>query len=112
MNVIERITAERKRQIEQENWTSEHDDRHSRGELSVAAAAYAAGRATIVEIKTWTGLEEGYGFNAWDGLTDEVIQRKPRIRQLEIAAALIVAEIERLERLSSGFDNQKEMLKL
>lgn len=42
MTVIEEIAAERKRQIEVEGWTLEHDDMHEDGELAKAAACYAA----------------------------------------------------------------------
>ena len=37
---IELISAERERQITQEGWTPEHDDRHDIGELCSAANAY------------------------------------------------------------------------
>lgn len=35
--VIAEIAAERKRQIEAEGWTPEHDDAHDKGELARAA---------------------------------------------------------------------------
>ncbi len=35
------IAAERRRQVEAEGWTPEHDDQHTRGELARAAACYA-----------------------------------------------------------------------
>lgn len=35
------VLAERRRQIEAEGWTPEHDDEHSNGELSDAAGCYA-----------------------------------------------------------------------
>lgn len=41
MNGAELIAAERRRQIEQEGWTPEHDDQHSGGELATAGAVYA-----------------------------------------------------------------------
>lgn len=41
---IEIIAEERKRQIEVEGWTLEHDDEHRCGELSDAAVCYATGR--------------------------------------------------------------------
>lgn len=37
---IERIAAERKRQVEAEGWTPDHDDLHRSAELAQAAAAY------------------------------------------------------------------------
>src|SRR4051794_28113659 len=36
------IEAERRRQITQEGWTSEHDDQHDSGEMALAAALYAS----------------------------------------------------------------------
>lgn len=41
MSVIEEIVAERKRQIEVEGWTPEHDDEYFLGHMAFAAAAYA-----------------------------------------------------------------------
>lgn len=40
MNGAKRITAGRKRQIEVEGYTPEHDAQHTRGELAQAAACY------------------------------------------------------------------------
>lgn len=41
MSGIEAIASERQRQIEQEGWTTEHDDTHADGEMARAAACYA-----------------------------------------------------------------------
>lgn len=41
MNGIELIAAERKRQVESEGWTPEHDDQHDSDEMAMAAAVYA-----------------------------------------------------------------------
>ena len=35
------VIAERRRQVEEKNWTPEHDDSHELGELGLAAALYA-----------------------------------------------------------------------
>jgi hypothetical protein len=104
MTGIERIAAERKRQIEEEGWTEEHDDRLIYGQLANAAASYA-----ITEYK-------GSRFVRREGLWVEPInlfiwpfdkdKRKPvpdnRIRELEKAGALIAAEIDRLLRLEEN----------
>ena len=37
----EMIAAERRRQVEKEGWTAEHDSGHPSGELAMAAACYA-----------------------------------------------------------------------
>lgn len=41
MTGAERIAVERERQIYDEGWTAEHDDKHADGELIGAARAYA-----------------------------------------------------------------------
>lgn len=41
MSGIELIAEERRRQIEAEGWTPEHDDQHDDEELALAAACYA-----------------------------------------------------------------------
>lgn len=94
------VLAERRRQIEAEGWTAEHDDTHSRGELASAAACYAT------ELDLWTGYEQAdrkgratlisaervWPWSGWWKPTD-------RRRNLVKAGALILAEIERLDRL-------------
>lgn len=53
-SVIGEIAAERRRQVQQEGWTTEHDDLHCGGELSSAAACYALeprfGPATLARV--------------------------------------------------------------
>lgn len=85
---VSRIAAERRRQIEVEGWTAEHDadittdgEWHTSGQLAKAAACYAVG-----DPAGWP-----WGAAWW----------KPgasRIRELEKAGALIAAEIDRLLR--------------
>lgn len=85
------IAAERKRQIEAEGWTPEHDDQHDDGELARAAAAYAlvAGAGPTKqadEAEQWWPFDDD-----WKPSEDE-------IRNLAKAGALIAAEIDRLQR--------------
>lgn len=80
--LLDEIAAERRRQIEAEGYTPEHDDGHDGGELAMAASAWAHPQQIVM---------------AWGDALDK--RPKPRRRQLIIAAALIVAEIERLERI-------------
>lgn len=92
---LEDIAAERQRQIGQEGWTLEHDDQHSGGAMAFAAAAYAiAGHRPYSEVSpTIKGLWP------WD-----MAWWKPTggaRRCLVKAGALIVAEIERLDRAAS-----------
>ena len=94
-NAIELIAAERKRQIEQEGWTVEHDDRHLRGELADSAACYAL-TSSVRERSIW-GQSLIYRLWPWDWNWWKP-SSNDRIRELVKAGALIVAEIERLQR--------------
>lgn len=102
MNAIDSIAAERRRQIEEEGWTTDHDDRHVRGELGTVAACYAVPShyrdscARLFWPRTWD-------WKWWkpagphDGLT-------ARRRDLVKAGALIAAEIDRIDRLAERVD--------
>ena len=81
------VLTERRRQIEAEGWTPEHDDAHSSGDLMQAAICYAMG-ATFVSGAT---LDLWPWDRAW---------WKPKDKRSNIvrAAALLLAEIERLDR--------------
>jgi hypothetical protein len=90
---IELIAAERKRQIEVEGWTSEHDDEHKTGEMARAARCYA--QTAYLQVCGWAagGPERTWPWNkqSW----------KPAdypIRNLIKAGALIAAEIDRIQR--------------
>lgn len=77
------VLAERRRQIEAEGWTQEDDDKQTDSEMAHAAACYALNNASV-----WP-----YSISWWKP-TD-------RRRNLVKAGALILAEIERLDRLVS-----------
>jgi hypothetical protein len=82
------ITTERQRQIGTEGWTPKHDDQHDKGELAKAAACYTLAdsfRASFLRDCLWPWSLD------WWKPTD-------RRRDLIKAGALIVAEIERLDR--------------
>ena len=84
------VAAERRRQIEAEGWTPEHDDEHSVGELAKAAACYAlvsAGFNPDATINVWP----------WHRLWWKPSDKR---RNLVKAGALILAEIERLDRMA------------
>ena len=87
---VELIAAERKRQIEEEGWTAEHDDHmHGMGALATAGACYAAFTAGRVS-------KEVPGIWPWDRKW-----WKPdlnQLRNLAKAGALIAAEMDRLMR--------------
>jgi hypothetical protein len=78
-----------------EGWTKEHDDTHSCGEMAVAAACYAnpaphGVRPQSVEAPAaWPWSREWW-------------KPKDRRSNLVRAAALLVAEIERLDRKAAS----------
>lgn len=92
------VYRERMRQITLEEFSREHDDGYTKGELAAAAEAYAGIAATaILEGKTATTqyLTSQWPFaRKWWKPTD------PR-RDLVKAGALIAAEIERLDRAAA-----------
>jgi len=87
------VLDERHRQIYEEGWTAEHDDQWAHGELAAAAGCYALhvcltvrGRALMGPVPTpWP----------WD---PSWWKPKDTRRDLVRAAALLLAEIERLDR--------------
>lgn len=81
---IELIASERQRQMEQEGWTAEHDDRHNDGALAHAAAVYASDRVDVEDVWPWP---------------DEPPKVKDELSNLMRAGALIAAEIDRLYRV-------------
>ena len=84
------ILAERRRQIREEGWSADHDDTESRGELASAAATYALRSIGITSFddETWP----------WDR---EWLKSGPPRRMLIKAGALILADLERLDRLAA-----------
>lgn len=94
MTALEDIAAERRRQIEAEGWTLEHDDRHAEGELAQAAAAYAAA-STFYRVDPYAAV-----LSVWPWSRAWLKPTTPR-RDLVKAGALIIAEIERLDRLTA-----------
>lgn len=101
---IQDVIAERQRQIDAEGCTHEHDDTHSDRSLALAGVCYAqhyVGRAWLLEdeddVAERYAADElpddwpmSWGEDAWK-------PKNPR-RDLVRAAALLIAEIERLDR--------------
>jgi hypothetical protein len=114
---VELIAEERKRQIEEEGWTAEHDDRHKNGKLALAACCYAA-PVPIFRMLETTSQVSFYDPWPWDmsddkrhrcKASDRGVRAKPeeytpgeRIDLLVKAGALIAAEIDRLLRIRKG----------
>ena len=92
---LQDVADERQRQREAEGWTLDHDDGHNGGELARAGACYALHAGTDLGGQTplfWPWAKEWF-------------KPKTARRDLVRAAALIVAEIERGDRLSArGID--------
>lgn len=92
------IIKERRRQIAFEGWTPEHDDEHTDGSLALAAGAYceSAVRPKILNRKPHAAFAipklwpQSWSLDWWK-------PKSPR-EDLVIAGALIIAEIERLDR--------------
>lgn len=103
---IAEISNERRRQMEAEGWSPEHDDRHSNGEIAAAAACYAAPE-TVYKIEM---LCSGRDYEPKPNLKDlwpwhyKWWKPKDRRRDLVRAGALIVAEIERLDRANCALE--------
>lgn len=93
------VLAERRRQIEAEGWAPEHDDAHTAGQLAGAAVCYAHhvnARGWVVGTPFDTYATEDAPIEwPWDESWWK--PTTPR-RDLVKAAALILAEIERLDR--------------
>lgn len=91
------VQAERRRQVEAEGWTPEHDDAHSHGQMARAAACYALagssapndGTAALLVSLAWP----------WD---EQWWKPTSARRDLVKACALGLAEIERLDRAAAS----------
>lgn len=96
VQAVSDVLAERKRQVDPEGWTPEHDDAHPSGEIAAFAALYAMPPAA----RDWPALETGYGetFGAAMCPDDWTPKFGDRRRELVKAGALILAEIERMDR--------------
>lgn len=107
-NALELIKKERERQRNVEGWGRERDDNlHCYGQMADAAACYAANHikgnvmfAGLRKIFHYEKNADNFAFiELWPwGRQWDKRNKHPRIKQLVIAAALIVAEIERLQR--------------
>jgi hypothetical protein len=90
------VARERLRQVTAEGWTPEHDDQHTDMDLSAAAGCYA------MHVSGGLGMHD-YGANEvpnqWP-FEPAAWKPKDERRDLIRAAALILAEIERIDRLA------------
>ena len=89
---VDDVVAERVRQVEVEGFDSAHDDQHTEGELAKAAACYAT-------YAHWMTIPAGYVPSVWPSSWSRSWW-KPKAARHDIvrAAALLIAEIERIDR--------------
>jgi len=92
---LEDIAAERQRQIEAEGWTPEHDDQHTNSEMAFAASCYAYEAGLSPSDR---GIDNPPPDWPWD---EKWWKPTDRRRDLVKSGALIVAEIERIDRRAS-----------
>tara|TARA_R100001086_G_scaffold219041_1_gene135828 strand:- start:136 stop:492 length:357 start_codon:yes stop_codon:yes gene_type:complete len=89
------VLHERIRQIEIEGWTAAHDDEHDKGEMADAAAAYALSARGRCRLDLASAPGKAPWFWPW---SQTWWKPKTRRQDLVRAGALIIAEIERLDR--------------
>ncbi|MDG3759960.1 hypothetical protein L5C70_07185 [Pseudomonas aeruginosa] len=93
------VQAERKRQVEVEGWTPEHDDAHSHGQMAQAAGCYAL-HAGGIDTDWPGGIRNGSAlFWPWD---KDWWKPTTTRRDLVKACTLGLAEIERLDRVAAS----------
>jgi hypothetical protein len=96
------VIAERERQRMVEGWTTRHDDEHGDGSLATVAACYALGQNQSFHDTIFNSEHRvpDHWPQSWDA---SWWKPKDRRRDLVRAAALLVAEIERLDRKAQPF---------
>ena len=122
------IAAERRRQIEGEGWSNEHDDEHDDESLAMAAACYALPTEASFVVYAREEIEDGqeirsfHTFDPWpwwneiegprggwdrEAAWDKRTEHDKR-RRLVIAGALIAAELDRLQRVKQASPNDTD----
>lgn len=87
------VQAERRRQIEAEGWTLEHDDQHQPGELAQAAVAY------LLHAFPREAFDQTYAARLWPWISG--FKPTDERRDLERGLALGVAALERFDRAAA-----------
>jgi hypothetical protein len=91
------VLTERRRQIEQEGYTTAHDDAHLNDDLAAYATYYAMPHAC----REWPATETGYGNTFAEAIVPEgwpVPVNGDRRAELVKAAAMMLAAIEHIDR--------------
>ena len=94
------VLVERRRQVEKEGWSPEHDDRHNECQLAAAASCYALG-TTDIHCK---------GARVWPWSPGWWKPEGGYRRMLVKAGALIIAEIERMDRAEAKAEARIEII--
>ena len=94
------VLAERRRQIEAEGWRPEHDDLHDDNEMAAAAACYAVAGCNPDPFKVNPPAMWPWDWAFWKPASQR--------RNLVKAGALILAEIERLDRAALAPEQKGE----
>ena len=89
------LLAERLRQVDDEGWSPEHDDQHTFGELANAAGCYAWIAGLSDELRLILDAPPPIWPSNWGSDWWKPTDRR---RDLVKAGALILAEIERIDR--------------
>lgn len=90
ITIINEILHERERQVTDEGYLTENDDKYVHYELTQAAISYSMSAIVTTPFDCWH-------WNWWPWSEERFKRTTPR-RDLIKAAALLVAEIERLDR--------------
>jgi hypothetical protein len=92
------VAAERRRQIEVEGWTPDHDDAtHLPGEMALAACCYCVADENEAPPAVWPWAAQWW-------------KPKDRRRNMVRAAALLLAEIERHDRMEADMAENADYL--
>ncbi|MDU1061645.1 MAG: ead/Ea22-like family protein [Leclercia adecarboxylata] len=97
------VISERQRQVSVEGWTPKHDDQYDNNALAFAASCYAFHAAAA----SWDLEDDGTPYDShrvpkdWPWHAEWWKPTNPR-RDLVKASALIVAEIERIDRAAGN----------
>lgn len=97
---LQDVASERTRQVNAEGYTRAHDDAHTDGAIALAAAAYIGGALRAGDTKKYgppDGLDDDV--DVLIGMSPWSIRFKDSRNSLVKAAALLIAEIERRDRL-------------
>lgn len=94
------VLAERQRQVTAEGWSEAHDDTHTDASMAMVAALYAAPRDNLmVAVHTADSISLADPWPAsWSAKRWDKRKTHARRKRLVIAGALILAELERMDR--------------